>query len=210
MSIKQSNASTAVIRRLPRYYRKMKELLEAGIDHISSKELAEQMGLTASQIRQDLNHFGGFGQYGYGYSISYLKDQLAKILGIDKTYRVIIVGAGYFGRAITAFPPTKHTYIIQAIFSNKPDLIGKTVGDAPVFDMQDLEIYLSEHPVDIAILTYPPSGAPEMAERLARAGVPGIWNFSSIDLKVSVPDVIIENVHLSDSLMTLSYYLNHK
>ncbi len=211
MPTKKTNTSAAVIRRLPRYYRKMLELLTAGIDHISSGELAAQMGFTASQIRQDLNHFGGFGQYGYGYNVSYLKDELAKILGIDKTYNVIILGAGHLGSALANHAPTeKLTFICRALFDINPERIGKTEGNAPILDVRDLEAYLAEHPTDIAVLTLPPSAAFEIAERLAKARVPAIWNYTSVDLSVSVPDVVIENVHLADSLMTLSYYLNHK
>nr|MCR5005690.1 redox-sensing transcriptional repressor Rex [Clostridiales bacterium] len=151
------------------------------------------------------------GQYGYGYGISYLKDALARILGIDHTYEVIIIGAGFLGKAIANHAPTeKPTFIVQALFDIDPQCIGTVTGGVPILDMQELEEYLSKHHIDIAVLTLPPGAAPGAAERLARAGVSGIWNFSSVDLKVTVPEVVIENVHLSDSLMTLSYYLNHK
>ena len=199
--------SSAVIRRLPRYYRYLSELLEEGIDRISSQELSRKMNVTASQIRQDFNNFGGFGQQGYGYNVAVLKEEIAKILGLDQTFQVIILGAGNLGQALANYAGfAKRGFYIAGIFDVDKDKIGKKVGNVQVMDMNYLEQYVSEHHVDIAALTLPKSKAPAVAKELVELGVPAFWNFAATDL--NLPEgVAVENVHLAESLMRLSYNL---
>lgn len=199
--------SSAVIRRLPRYYRYLSELLEEGIDRISSQELSRKMNVTASQIRQDFNNFGGFGQQGYGYNVAVLKEEIAKILGLDQTFQVIILGAGNLGQALANYAGfAKRGFYIAGIFDVDKDKIGKKVGNVQVMDMNQLEQYVSEHHVDIAALTLPKSKAPAVAKELVELGVPAFWNFAATDL--NLPEgVVVENVHLAESLMRLSYNL---
>lgn len=199
--------SSAVIRRLPRYYRYLSELLEEGIDRISSQELSRKMNVTASQIRQDFNNFGGFGQQGYGYNVAVLKEEIAKILGLDQTFQVIILGAGNLGQALANYAGfAKRGFYIAGIFDVDKDKIGKKVGNVQVMDMNHLEQYVSEHHVDIAALTLPKSKAPAVAKELVELGVPAFWNFAATDL--NLPEgVAVENVHLAESLMRLSYNL---
>ncbi len=200
--------STAVIQRLPRYYRYLGDLLESDITRISSKELSKKMNITASQIRQDLNNFGGFGQQGYGYNVEYLYSEIKKILGLDKQYNMIVIGGGNLGQALVNYTNfEKRGFVIQGIFDVNPKLIGMTIRDIKVHDMDALEVYLKNNPVDVAILTLPRSQAAAVAQNLAEWGIKGIWNFSHVDLHV--PDeVLVENVHLTDSLMTLLYKIN--
>lgn len=200
--------SMAVIRRLPRYYRYLGDLLNNGVTKISSKELSLKMKVTASQIRQDLNNFGGFGQQGYGYNVEYLYREIGKILGLDRNYNMIIVGAGNLGQAIanyTAF--TKRGFNIIGIFDINPKIVGLTINGIEVQDNEQMETFIKEHQVDIGILTIPPIRAKETAENLVRWGVKGLWNFSPVDLFLG-DDVQVENVHLSHSLMTLAYKIN--
>ena len=206
----KSRVSDAVIRRLPMYYRHLRELEKAGIVRISSQELGEKMSLTASQIRQDINCFGGFGQQGYGYHVSNLKEHIAEILGLRKQYHVIIIGAGNIGRAVANYPRfAKEGFNVQAIFDVSAALVGIDVHGILVQPMEKLEGWLSAHQVDIAVLAVPASCAQDMANLLAKGGVRGIWNFAPVDL--NVPDgVAINNVHLSDSLNILSYKMNEK
>ncbi|MDR2183797.1 MAG: redox-sensing transcriptional repressor Rex [Clostridiales bacterium] len=200
--------SMAVIQRLPRYYRYLGDLIDNGIERISSKELSVRMGITASQIRQDLNNFGSFGQQGYGYNVQWLYEEIGSILGLDRSYTLILIGAGNFGQALAGYPYfAKRGYNFTALFDNDTEIIGKTVGGASVFDVAKLPQYLQEHHVDIAVLTLPGYVAQQAAGVLANSGIKGIWNFSGIDLRVP-SSMIVENVRLTDSLMTLSYMIN--
>ena len=200
--------STAVIQRLPRYYRYLGDLLDNDIARISSKELSVRMGITASQIRQDLNNFGSFGQQGYGYNVATLYNEIGHILGLDKSYALILIGAGNFGQALAGYPHfSKRGYEFAALFDRDPEIIGKTVGGVKVHDVAHLPQYFQKHRVDIAVLTLPGHVAQEAADALANSGIKGIWNFSGIDLHVP-NGIIVENVRLTDSLMTLSYMIN--
>jgi len=202
--------SMAVIRRLPRYYRYLGELLENGIKRISSKELSERMGVTASQIRQDLNNFGGFGQQGYGYNVEYLYKEIAKILGLDNKYKVIIVGVGNLGQALANYVKFEERgFVLCGLFDVNPRLIGMTIRGIEVKDIDEMEAFVKENKIDIAYLTLPKSKVRKVAEDLASWGVKGLWNFSPVDLDLS-SDVVVEDVHLSDSLMTLSYRINRQ
>lgn len=197
--------SSAVIKRLPRYYRYLSELLDQGIDRISSRELSRQMNVTASQIRQDLNNFGGFGQQGYGYNVEMLKGEIGKILGLDRQYQVIILGAGNLGRALANYVGfEKRGFIVSAVFDIDADKVGRTVGNLKVRDMNDLSGYVAQNSVDIAALTLPKTKAPEVARRLNEMGVHAFWNFAATDLNLP-PEAVVENVHLAESLMRLSY-----
>jgi redox-sensing transcriptional repressor len=202
--------SIAVIKRLPRYYRYLSDLLNLGITRISSKELSSRMGITASQIRQDLNCFGGFGQQGYGYNVEYLYQEIGKILGVHERFNVIIIGAGNMGQALANYTNfEKRGFKLIGIFDVNPDLTGKKIRDIEIMSMDDIERFISENKVDIAMLCVPYEHTPTVADKVARLGVKGLWNFSPMDLKVP-HDVIIENVHLSDSLMVLGYKLAEK
>ena len=201
--------SKAVVKRLPRYYRYLGDLLENKVERISSNELSHQMNVTASQIRQDLNNFGGFGQQGYGYNVKYLYTEIGKILGLDKTYNMIIIGAGNLGQALANYVKfEKRGFRIIGIFDVNPRLSGVTVRGIPILMIDQLERFLQENKIDIAALTLPKTGAEEVAPVLVKNGVKAIWNFAHTDL--SLPsDIVVENVHLSESLMQLSYNLNH-
>lgn len=199
------NISTAVIKRLPRYYRYLGELLAHDVVRISSKELSERMGVTASQIRQDLNNFGGFGQQGYGYQVEYLYTEIGKILGLDKKNSLIILGAGNLGMAlVNSTGLQKRGFEIIGIFDVKPEVIGTTVRGIQVSDIATLEQFIHEHEVDMAVLTVPKAAAPTLAANVVSWGVKAIWNFAPTDLKLP-SDVVLENVHLTESLMRLSY-----
>ena len=201
--------SSAVIKRLPRYYRYLSELLDNGIDRISSGELSKQMKVTASQIRQDFNNFGGFGQQGYGYNGAYLKSEIGKILGLDRNYHVIILGAGNLGHALANYAGfEKRGFIVSGIFDVDPEKIGKKIGETTVTDMKDLGNFVANHTVDIAALTLPKAIAPSVAKQLADYGVSAFWNFAATDLNLS-EDVAVENVHLAESLMGLSYNISN-
>ncbi|MCI6886800.1 MAG: redox-sensing transcriptional repressor Rex [Lachnospiraceae bacterium] len=197
--------SKAVITRLPRYYRYLGELLDSGVERISSNELSTRMKVTASQIRQDLNNFGGFGQQGYGYNVKYLHTEIAKILGIDRQHNLIIVGAGNLGQAIANYANfEKRGFIIKGMFDINPRLIGLVVRGIEIRGGDDLEQFIADNDVQMAALTIPKTKAPEIADRLVNAGIKAIWNFAHVDLNVP-DDVVVENVHLSESLMRLSY-----
>ena len=202
----EKEISQAVIRRMPRYYRYFEELLEEGVERISSNDLSRRMRVTASQIRQDLNNFGGFGQQGYGYNVQFLYDEIGKILGLNETHHIIVIGAGNLGQAITNYVKfEKFGFIITALFDVNPKLKGQTVRGIPIYLMDELDQYCKEHPVDIAALTLPKEKADETAQHLVQLGVHAIWNFAHVDLDLSDNQVVVENVHLSDSLMQLSY-----
>ena len=202
--------SSAVIKRLPRYYRYLGDLLDHDITRISSKELSEKMSITASQIRQDLNNFGGFGQQGYGYNVEYLYNEIKKILSLDRTYHMIVVGGGNIGQALVNYTGfEKRGFVITAIFDVNPRLIGMTIRGVEVYDVDKMEEYVKNNKVDVGILTLPRTAAREVAQNLADWGVPGIWNFSHVDLHLP-PTTKVENVHLTDSLMTLLDKINEQ
>lgn len=200
--------SQAVIRRLPRYYRYLGELLENGVERISSNDLSKRMKVTASQIRQDLNNFGGFGQQGYGYNVEYLYNEIKKILGLDRVYNLIVVGGGNIGQALVNYTSfEKRGFVITAVFDVNPRLIGMSIRGIEIYDVDTMEEYVKSNKVDVAILTLPRSQAAKAASDLASWGIKGIWNFSHVDLDLP-KDVVVENVHLTDSLMTLLYKIN--
>lgn len=202
--------SSAVIKRLPRYYRYLSELLEKGIDRISSQELSKKMNVTASQIRQDFNNFGGFGQQGYGYNVSFLHDEIGKILGLEHNYNVVIIGAGNLGQALANYGGfTKRGFRISGIFDINPEVIGKVINGIEVMAIETIEDFAKKNPVNIAALTIPKDQASKIAGRLADMGVEAFWNFASTDLNLP-PHVVVENVHLAESLMRLSYKLSEK
>ena len=205
---KGSIVSPAVIKRLPRYFRYLRELIRCGKMRISSGELSEMMHVTASQIRQDLNCFGGFGQQGYGYNVNYLYARICEILGVGEGYRAIVIGAGNLGKALVRSPMfEKRGVDIVGIFDVSPNVIGTTVAQATVYAMDDLESFCAENQVDMAVLTLTKDHASEVAERLAALGVKGIWNFTGKELDELDPSIVVENVHIGDSLMTLCYEL---
>ena len=198
--------SQAVIRRMPRYYRYLGELIDEGVERISSSDLSNRMMVTASQIRQDLNNFGGFGQQGYGYNVKYLYEEIGKILGLNETHNIIVIGAGNSGQALANYTKFERLgFKITALFDVNPGLVGVTVRGIRIYMLDELEEYCKEHKVDIAALTMPKSTADEIANRLSDLGIKAIWNFAHIDLDLTNKDVVVENVHLSDSLMQLSY-----
>lgn len=197
-----------VIKRLPRYYRYLDELDKEGKTRISSTALSDKMGVTASQIRQDFNYFGGFGQQGYGYNVQYLLGEMKKLLGINKSYKVIIVGAGNLGHAIANYAGLKKRgFKLIGIFDNDKAKIGQKVGNMVISDVADAIAFIKENKVDIVILTLPKEATEEVADKLADSGIKGFWNFSYTELK-SRNSLFVENVHLTDSLMTLSFKIN--
>ena len=206
--MEQRKISRAVISRLPRYYRYLGDLLEAGVERISSNDLSKKMQVTASQIRQDLNNFGGFGQQGYGYNVKYLYTEIGKILGLDKDHNFIIIGAGNLGQALANYASfERNGFILKSLFDVNPRLEGVTIRGIPVRMLDELEGYLQENDIEIAALTLPKSKAEEVADVLVANGIKAIWNFAHTDLNLP-KDVIVESVHLSDSLMKLSYNIS--
>ena len=202
--------SASVIRRLPRYYRFLGELLDKGVTRISSKELSRLMKVTASQIRQDLNCFGGFGQQGYGYSVEKLKKEIARILGLDQRYNVIVIGAGRIGQALMGYKNFMlEGFNVVDIFDNDPAKVGTEVLGREVMDVARLSSYLEEKNIDIAIICTPKEYAQQSADLLVSFGIKAIWNFAPTDVAVR-RGVAVENVHLSDSLYVLSYKLKEK
>ena len=205
--MEEKGISRAVIKRLPRYYRYLGELLEDGVERISSGELSERMKVTASQIRQDLNNFGGFGQQGYGYNVRYLYSEIGKILGLDRVHNMIFVGAGNLGQALANYMNfERRGFIFTGVFDNNPALYGRKIRGIEVRPMEEVADFVEQNNVDIAVLTIPKNSAEEVADRLVSVGIKAIWNFAHVDLKVP-KEVQVENVHLSDSLMKLSYML---
>ena len=203
--MERKEISQAVISRLPRYYRYLGDLRDDGVERISSQELSKKMHVTASQIRQDLNHFGGFGQQGYGYNVEYLFVEIAKILGLDKQHNLIIIGAGNLGQALLNYNNfTRRGFIFRGIFDQNPSLHGMKINDLTVRPMEEMSDFITKNNIDIAVLTIPKNGAVKVAEKLVECNIRAIWNFAHVDLHV--PEwVQVENVHLSDSLMKLSY-----
>ena len=205
---KKKNVSMAVIKRMPKYYRYLGELVKNDVDRISSKELGEKIGFTASQIRHDLNNFGDFGQQGYGYNVKELHNQIGAILGVGKEYNAVLIGAGNIGQAIANY--SRFTDIglgITAIFDANPKLVGMRIRDVEIKDIDELKGYLEENHIDMGILCVPRINAQKVCDVLVNGGVRGIWNFAPIDLHV--PETVkVENVHLSESLLTLVYQMN--
>ena len=206
--MKDKQISKAVIKRLPRYRRYLSELHKKGIEKISSKDLSKLIGYTASQIRQDLNNFGGFGQQGYGYNVKYLHEEIGKILGLDEKHNMIVIGGGNMGQALSKYAAfERNGFDIKGIFDINPELIGKTIGKVPIYPTSSLQEFIKNENIEIAALTLPKAAAPEMADLLVACGIKAIWNFAHTDLVVP-RDVVVENVHLFDSLMRLSYNLS--
>ena len=198
--------SEAVIKRLPRYYRYLNDLSDQGVERISSAELSKIMKVTASQIRQDLNHFGGFGQQGYGYNVRSLYEEIGKILGLDKAQTMVIVGAGRLGQALANYVRfEKRGFRVIGIFDCNPELIGSTVRQCTIQSASELTAFLDNNHVDIVTLAIPRKDAPDLARLVTEHGVQAIWNFTPVDLNLYLPEnVVVENVHLSESLMKLS------
>ena len=206
--VEQKEISQAVIRRLPRYYRYLGELIDSGIERISSNDLSIKMRVTASQIRQDLNNFGGFGQQGYGYNVKYLYNEIGKILGLDSVHNVIIIGAGKLGQALANYASfEKRGFVIKGMFDINPLYVGTKVRDIEIMPLNMLINFIKQNNIDIAALTIPKSEAIKMLDMIKDSGVKAIWNFASVDLEEQ-NGLIIENVHLLDSLMQLSYNLS--
>ena len=201
------NISMAVIRRLPKYHRYLGDLLDRDIQRISSKELSDIIGFTASQIRQDLNNFGGFGQQGYGYNVEALHTEIGKILGLDRPYNAVLVGAGNLGQAIANYAGfRKAGFEIKALFDANPRMIGLKIREFEVLDSDTLEDFIKNNNIDIDVLCIPKNGAQEVINRVVKAGIKGVWNFAPLDLEVP-KGVIVENVNLTESLFTLSYLM---
>lgn len=200
--------SQAVISRLPRYFRYLGELKDEGIERVSSQELSDIMKVTASQIRQDFNNFGGFGQQGYGYKVEYLYEEIGKILGLDKKHNLVLVGAGNLGQALINYMNfERRGFLFKGIFDSNPALFGKKIRDMVIMPMEELPAFVKDNDIDIAVLTIPKAGALAVAEQLVKDGIKGIWNFAHVDLNVP-ENIQVENVHLSDSLMKLAYSIN--
>ncbi len=207
----RADVPTAVIKRLPRYHRYLGELLNEGQKRISSAELSRIMNVTASQIRQDLNCFGGFGQQGYGYNIKYLYGKISELLGVTEGYSAVIVGTGNLGRALASTNMFRRRGVTRlALFDNNAAVVGTEVYGIPVYHVDSLYDFCAENSVDIGVLTVPKAAAAEVAEVMANAGVRGIWNFANMELSLDRDDVIVENIHLGDSLMTLCYEIKEK
>lgn len=206
--MEEKEISQAVISRLPRYFRYLGELKDEGVERISSGDLSKLMNVTASQIRQDFNNFGGFGQQGYGYNVEFLYEEIGKILGLHKKHHLIIIGAGNLGQALANYVNfEKRGFLMQGIFDSNKELQGKEVRGISVQGVEKIPEFVKENDIDIAVLTIPKNSAVEVAEQLVKVGIKAIWNFAHVDLEVP-EGVIVENVHLSDSLMKLSYNIN--
>ncbi|MBR5229687.1 MAG: redox-sensing transcriptional repressor Rex [Firmicutes bacterium] len=206
--VKEKQISKAVIKRLPRYRRYLGELQKRGIEKISSKDLSELIGYTASQIRQDLNNFGGFGQQGYGYSVSYLYDEIGTILGLDKEYKLVIVGYGRLGQAMASYIANNESnFKIVGIFDVRQIIQDVEFKDAQVMTCASLAGFVKHENVDIAVITVPAEKAQIVADTVCEAGIKGVWNFTTVDLDLP-EDVVVENVHISDSLHALAYYMH--
>lgn len=206
--MEEKEISQAVVARLPRYLRYLGELRDEGIERVSSQELSDIMRVTASQIRQDLNTFGGFGQQGYGYNVGHLYNEIGKILGLNREYQLIIVGAGHLGQALVNYSNfERRGFLFCGIFDHDPKVCGKKIRGITVRPMEEMAGFIRDNDIDIAVLTIPKTSAMEVAEQLAACGIRGIWNFAHVDLRLP-GHIQVENVHLSDSLMKLSYNLS--
>lgn len=209
--MKKDKVSSAVIRRLPRYYRHLNDLYLAGVERISSNALGRSMGLTASQIRQDLSCFGEFGQQGYGYNVEKLRGELSDILGMNCGHTAVVLGAGNLGRAlIENFHFELSGFRLSAAFDVDSAIVGTSISAVPVLHVDTLEEYLSQQPASVGVLTVPGKSAAEIAERLVRSGVRGIWNFTNMELDLRESGVVVENVHFADSLLALSYMISEE
>lgn len=209
--MKKQKVSSAVIRRLPRYYRHLSDLYQNGTVRISSSALGKSMGLTASQIRQDLSCFGEFGQQGYGYNIEKLKGEISDILGMNRSHNAVIFGTGNLGRAlIENFHFEKNGFTLAAAFDIDPAVVGTQIGSVEVYHVDTLEDYLSKHPTSVGVLTVPGRVANDLADRLVACGIQGLWNFTNIELKADRAAVVVENVHFADSLLALSYMISEE
>lgn len=209
--MRKQKVSSAVIRRLPRYYRHLTDLHLTGVERISSSALGRSMGLTASQIRQDLSCFGEFGQQGYGYNVEKLRGEISDILGMNRGHTAVILGAGNLGRALMEnFHFERSGVALAAAFDVAPEIVGQVRSGVPVYHVDKLEDYLAQNPASIGVLTVPRSVANATASRLVRAGVRGIWNFTNSELTVDAPGVVIEDVHFADSLLALSYMISEE
>ena len=207
---KHDRVSISVVRRLPRYFRFLGDLIKSGFSRISSKELSQRMGLTASQIRQDLNCFGGFGQQGYGYNVEMLEAEIGNILGTGMVYPAVIIGAGNIGRAIAINMDFENMgFKLIGIFDTSPDVVGTFIRDIMVLNISNLEVFCTINKPKIAVITVPREATPVIAEQLIRLGVTGFWNFTHYDFSNKYKDIAIENVHLGDSLMTLCYKIKN-
>ena len=210
MEQKEKKISKAIIQRLPRYYRYLGELLSTGVDRISSSDFSKLMGVTASQIRQDLNNFGGFGQQGYGYNVKNLYEEIGKILGIDRVHNIIVIGAGNFGKARAGYSDfERRGFRIKALFDKDASKVGKTYSGIEILPMDSIKDYIRDNNIEIAALTVPKDSAIELANELKDTGIKGIWNFAHTDLDVP-EDIVVENVHLSESIMRLSYNMKSR
>lgn len=206
--MEEKEISQAVISRLPRYFRYLGELKDEGVERVSSQELSDIMKVTASQIRQDFNNFGGFGQQGYGYNVEYLYQEIGKILGLNQKHNLIIIGAGNLGQALANYESfERRGFLFMGVFDKNPQLYGKKIRDKEVQPMEQIEDFVKSNNIDIAVLTIPKTEAVKVAELLAGYGIKGIWNFAHVDLNVP-EEIQVENVHLSDSLMKLSYNIS--
>lgn len=204
--MKKDNISDAVIRRLPRYYRHLTELCERGVVRVSSHSLGEEMKITASQIRQDFSCFGEFGQQGYGYNVEELRAEIGHILGVDNNHHLIVIGVGNLGHALLHnFAFSQIGFTVDAAFDISPNLVGTSVNGVPVYSLSQLDQFLEDHMIDVAVLTIPQDSAQDTAFHLIEQGVKGFWNFSNVELVSPSPDVKFENIHFADSLLTLSY-----
>lgn len=207
---KNDGVSLSVIKRLPRYYRFLGELKEKGIVRISSKDLSEKMGFTASQIRQDLNCFGGFGQQGYGYNIESLYEEISQILGVNNKQKAILIGAGNLGRAVALHMSFEaRGFNLIGVFDRNEALSGQMLRKIPIRHIDGLFDFCKDNSPTVAVLCIPSSAAEKLAPQLVELGIKGFWNFSHYDISANHPNVAVENVHLSDSLMTLSYHINN-
>jgi len=205
-----SRVSMAVVRRLPKYYRYLGELMEKGVSKISSKEFGRLLGFTASQIRQDLNYFGGFGQQGYGYNVKELREEIGKILGLDDKYKTIIVGAGNLGQALANYSGFEECgFILKGVFDINPRLIGMSIRGIKIMDIDEIKDFINREGIEIGIICTPKKGAQDAANRLVESGIKAVWNFAPANLEVPA-DVVVENVHLSESLIALAYLLKEK
>ena len=206
--MKRTNISNNVIRRLPRYLRKLDDLASKGEERISSGELGRQMGLTPSQIRQDFSCFGEFGQQGYGYNIDSLRKEIGQILGTYRDYSAILVGPGHLGTAlIENFDYIIEGYSFLGAFDIRPEIIGSQIAGYPVYDIATMGEFVKEHKVDIAILTLPRDAAQELTDVLVDAGIRAIWNFTNVELDVGDSGTLVENIHFADSMLVLTYHL---
>lgn len=207
---KENKVSITVIRRLPKYYRYLGELIEKGINRISSQELSKMTGFTASQIRQDLNNFGGFGQQGYGYNVEELHCELGKILGLETVYNTVIAGSGNLGQAIANYRGFEDAgFKVVSLFDKNPRVIGLKIRDIEIRDVEIMADFIRENNIEIGIITSPKESAQEIADVFIEAGIKGIWNFAPTDLDIP-EEMIVEDVRLNESLFTLSYFLKRK